>query len=159
SGGELDHVEDSCQEALQASRRLSSQHERLWVEFLIALARHARLMALGQWRESAGYGEQVAAIAREDGRESHTAVGLIAAATGYTMPGDPQAGVGLARQALALARAAGAPTVITLCLVALAGTVVGSDPPAARRLLEEALALGESLDIESLAQVTQATLI
>jgi predicted ATPase/class 3 adenylate cyclase len=157
--GELDHVEDSCQEALQASRRLSSQHERLWVEYLIAVARNARLVALGQWRESAGYGEQAAATAREDGRESQAAIGLAAAATGYTMAGDPQAGVGVARQALELARAVGAPTIIALCLVALAGTLAGSDPPAARRLLEEAFALRESLDIESVGLVTQATLI
>jgi hypothetical protein len=42
--------------------------------------------------------------------------------------------------------------------MALAGTVAGSEPPAARRLLEEALTL-RGLDMESLAQVTQATLI
>jgi hypothetical protein len=116
-------------------------------------------MALGQWREAARYAEQAAAIAREDGRESHAAVGLAVAATGYTMAGDPQAGVGVAKDALELARAAGAPPVITFCLVALAGTVAESDPPAARRLLEEALALRESLDIENAAEVTHATLI
>jgi hypothetical protein len=157
--GELDHVERDCQEALQASQRLSSQHERLAVEFLIAAARGNRMTALGQWREAAGYGEQAAAIAREDGRESHAAVSLAVAATGYIMAGDPQAGVGVAKDALELARAAGAPTVITFCLVALAGTVAESDPPAARRLLEEALALRESLDIENSQEVTHATLI
>jgi hypothetical protein len=41
----------------------------------------------------------------------------------------------------------------------LAGTVAGSDPPAARELLEEALALRERLDIENVNEVTQATLI
>jgi hypothetical protein len=157
--GELDHVEDSCKEALQASRRLSSQHERHWVEFIVAQARYGRLIALGQWREAAGYGEQAAAIAREDGREGFAAVGLSAVASSYTMAGDPQAGVGIAREALELARAAAAPTVTALCLVTLAGAVAGSDPPEARRLLEEALALRESLGMESLAQVTQATLI
>jgi predicted ATPase/class 3 adenylate cyclase len=157
--GELDHIEGSCQEALQASRRLSSQHERLWVEFLVAVAHMQRLIALGHWRESAGYSEQSAVIAREDGRDSHAASGLAGVAAGYTMAGDPQAGVGVARQALELARAAGAPTVIALCLVASAGTLAGSDPPAARQLLEEALALRERLDIENVNEVTQATLI
>jgi predicted ATPase len=159
SRGELDHVERDCQEALQASRRLSSQNERLWVEFLTAVARANRLIALGQWRESAGYAEQAAAIARKDGRESHAARLLAGAAVGYTMAGDPQAGVGIARQAVELARTAGAPTTVVPCLVALAGTVARSDPPAARQLLEEALALRESLDIENETEVTQATLI
>jgi predicted ATPase len=157
--GELDQVERDCQEALQTSRRLSSRSERRWVEFLVATARGNRLITLGQWRESAGYLEQAAAIAREDGRESLVAAMLSGAAAGYTMAGDPQAGVGLAKQALELARAAGAPAVIAFCLVALAGTVAGSDPPVARRLLEEALALRESLDIENAAEVTHATLI
>jgi predicted ATPase len=157
--GDLDHLERDCQEALQTSRRLSSQHERRWVEFLVAVARANHLIALGQWRESAGYVEQAAAIAREDGRESLAAAMLSGAAAGYTMAGDPQAGVDMARQALELARAAGAPTVIAFCLVALAGTVAGSDPPVARRLLEEALALREGLDIENGAEVTHATLI
>jgi hypothetical protein len=75
------------------------------------------------------------------------------------MAGDLQAGVGMAGQAVELARAAGAPTVTVFCLVALAGTIAGSDPPAARRVLEEALALRESLDIENAAEVTHATLI
>jgi predicted ATPase/class 3 adenylate cyclase len=164
--GELDHIERDCQEALQASQRLTSSQERRWVEYLIAAARAGRLSALGQWRESAGYSEQVAAMAREIGRESHAALAgtaeaaeLAVVAGSYTMAGDPQAGVGMARQALELARAAGAPTVIAFCLVALAGTVAGSDPPAARRLLEEALALRESFDIENVGEVTQATLI
>jgi hypothetical protein len=157
--GELEHIERDCQEALQASRRLSSQHERLWVEYLIAVARGSRLMALGQWRESAGYGEQAAAIAREYGRESLVAIGLTAAASGYTMAGDPQAGVDIAKKALEMSRAAGAPAIITTCLVTLAGALAGSDPPAARRLLEEALALQESLDMENVSLVTQATLI
>jgi predicted ATPase len=157
--GELDHIERDCQEALQASRRLSSRHERRWVEFLIAVAHLNRLIALGQWREAARYSEQAAAISREDGKEARTAVGLAGAAVDYTMAGDPQAGVDMARQAVELARAAGAPTTLAFCLVALAGSISETEPVPARRLLEEALAVRESHDIENVQEVTQATLI
>jgi hypothetical protein len=75
------------------------------------------------------------------------------------MSGDPDAGVGLAEEALGLARAGGAPINVATCLVALAGTLADREPRRARGLLEEALALRGSLDIESVNEVTQATLI
>jgi hypothetical protein len=43
--GDLDPVEDSCQEALQAARRLSARDERGRVEYLVT-ARRERLTAL-----------------------------------------------------------------------------------------------------------------
>jgi hypothetical protein len=157
--GALDGVEGSCQEALQASRRLTSQHERRSVEALIAEVQYGRLLALGQWRESAGYRLQAAAIYQEDGRETVAAGSLAAAAHSYTMAGDPQAGIDLARQALALARSTGAPITVSFCLVGLAGALADTEPLQARRLLDEALAMRESLDIEAADEVTQATLI
>jgi hypothetical protein len=75
------------------------------------------------------------------------------------MSGDPDAGVGLAEEALALARAGGAPTAVASCLMTLAGTLADREPRRARQSLEEALAMRGSLDIESVGEVTQATLI
>jgi predicted ATPase len=157
--GELDQVERSCQEALQASRRLSSQHERLEVELLIAIAQSNRLFALGQWREAARYSEQAAGIARGDGREANAAGNLAGAANCYTMAGDPQAAVEIAKKALEMSRAAGGSVAVAFCLVVLAGALAESEPLQARRLLEEGLALRESLAIETAAEVTAATLI
>jgi predicted ATPase/class 3 adenylate cyclase len=157
--GELDRVEGTCQEALRGSQRLSSQHERRWVEFLVAAAQHARLVALGQWREAASYAEQAAWVARGNGMESQAAEKFAGAATSYTMAGDPEAGVGVARQALELARAIDAPMTVSFCLVALAGAVAQSEPVQARNLLEEALAARESHNIETTDVVSQATLI
>jgi hypothetical protein len=157
--GELDHMEGSCQEALEASQRLISQHERRWVEFLITVARQARLVALGQWRESAAYSEEAARIALQDGREAAAATMLAGAATSYTMAGDPQAGVDIAKRALGLARATGAPTTISFCLVAFAGALAESELVQARQLLEEALTMRQSHDIETTNEATQATLI
>jgi hypothetical protein len=157
--GEFEHVERYCEDALHASLSLASQHERREVELLVTRARREWLGALGQWRESAVYSAQAAATARECGRQSETAWQLATTATCYSMAGVPQAGLDIAREAMALARAAGAPTTIAYCLVALAGTLAQAEPVQARRLLEEALAVRESLDIETASEVTQATLI
>jgi tetratricopeptide (TPR) repeat protein len=157
--GELDHVERSCQVALQASRRLSSQHERLEVEFLIATAQGVRLFALGQWREAARYYEQAAGIARDDGREASAAGYLAGAANCYTMAGDPQAAVEIAKKALEMSRAAGGSVAVAFCLVVLAGALAEGEPLQARSLLEEGLALRDSLAIETAAEVTAATFI
>jgi tetratricopeptide (TPR) repeat protein len=157
--GELDHVEDSCKEALQAARRLSAQDERREVEFFVTVAREVRLLALGQWREAAAYSEQAAALARDNRREASAAFQLAGAANCYTMAGDPQAGVDIAKKALEMSRAAGAPMTVAFCLVVLAGALAEAEPPRARGLLEEALALRESLAIETASEVTAATLI
>jgi hypothetical protein len=157
--GELERVEGACQQALDAAQRPGSEHERRQVEFLVAAARETRLMAIGEWRESVGYGEQAARIAREDNRMVEAAAALAGAATGCTMAGDLDVGMGLAEAALELARAGGAPAVVASCLVALAGTLADREPRRARALLEEALALRGSLDIESVNEVTHATLI
>jgi predicted ATPase len=157
--GELDHVEDSCQEALQAARRLSSPHERRDVDYLVTLARRERLLALGHWREAAAYTEEAAAIARDNGRVGRAAGLVAAAADMYTISGAPRAGAGIAKEALALSRTAGGPTRVAYCLVTLAGTLAEAEPQQARRLLEEALAMRESLDIETANEVTRTTLI
>jgi tetratricopeptide (TPR) repeat protein len=157
--GELDHVERSCQEALQASRRLSSEHERLEVEYLIAMAQSVRLFALGQWREAAGYSEQAAGIARGDGREASAAGNLASAANCYTMAGDPQAAVEIAKKALEMSRAAGGSVAVAFCLVVLAGALAEAEPLQARSMLEEGLALrlrqqrseGEAMDSDQAA--------
>jgi predicted ATPase len=159
AGGQLGDVERKCQEALRAARRLTSEQERCQVELAVTIARTARLLALGHWREAAGGDEHVAGIAGELGMEAVAASYLSTAAFAYAVAGYPQGAVDIANEALDRARAAGSPTVIALCLVTSAGAVAGSDPPVARRLLEEALALRETLDIETIAGVTQAALI
>jgi hypothetical protein len=53
--GELDHIEDTCREALRATGRLSSSHARRRVEFLEAITQANRVQTLGWWRESVRY--------------------------------------------------------------------------------------------------------
>jgi hypothetical protein len=152
-------VEKACQDALEAAGRIASDRERRQVEYLVAAARGSRLIALGQWKESAGYSQQAARIASEDGREPIAAFNLASATTAYTMAGDPEAGLGLAEEALDLARTTDTPVVVAFCLVALAGTLTDREAQKAHGLLQESLALRERLNIESAAEVTQATLI
>jgi predicted ATPase len=157
--GEFNHIDDTCHEALRAAQRLSSRHERRDVESIETMTQGMRLAALGRWRESIPYWEQAAKTAQEDGRDDDLAQAFVSAANSYTMAGDPQAGVNIAKQALELARAAGAPMLTVLALVALGGALAESDPEQARRLLEEGLTLSNSLGIETAVHVTQATLI
>jgi predicted ATPase/class 3 adenylate cyclase len=156
--GELPHAEDSCQEALQAARRLSSPHERGAVEYLVAGAQNASRFALGQWREAASYAEQAADIALDNGREGRAAIGFAVAAGNYALAGDSPASVNLAKRALELARAAGGPMDVAFCLMALAEAIAEREPVEARRLLEEALAVRDDPAIETVDDVTAATL-
>jgi hypothetical protein len=157
--GELDHIEDSCQKALRAARRLSSRYERGRVEYLVTVAQAGRSSALGRWRESARYYEQTAEIARGNVPGWGRAGQLANAAICYTMAGDPQAGVDIAKKALELARAAGGPIQVVSCLVALAGALADVEPVQTHKLLEEALVLQQGLGIETAILVTQATLV
>jgi predicted ATPase len=154
--GELDHVENSCQEALEAARRLDSQHERRDVEFLVNYGQSLRLLALGQWRESARYVQWAADIARDNGREGLASVALAGAANMYGVAGDREAGLRLAKEALELARAAGGPTDVAFCSMSLAGALADTQPVEARRLLEEALAVRESAAIDSASDAIAA---
>jgi predicted ATPase len=157
--GDLAHVQSACQEALDAARDRTSPHEQNRVESLIAAAGIHLMTALGRWKESAAYCEEAARIAREEGKVRAEAGHLAGAATDYTIAGEPEAGVESAREALELARSAGAPTTIALSLTALAGTLAETEPRRARELLEESLTLRESLGIDSSSEVTSATLI
>jgi hypothetical protein len=85
--------------ALQAAQRLSSGYKRRPVEIIEAIAQSNRLLALGRWREGVIYSATAARIAREDRREGDAAVSLVSGAQAFTMVGDPQTGVDLAKKA------------------------------------------------------------
>jgi hypothetical protein len=157
--GELERAELACREALETARRLSSEEERRQVEIVVAIARRDRTMALGSFHEAAGYSEHAARLVTALRLEASAAILLASAADAYTLAGDPEAGIDIARDALERARATNAPIPVAYCLTALAGAVADHEPLQARAMLEEALALRERLDIENVGEVTQATLI
>jgi predicted ATPase/class 3 adenylate cyclase len=157
--GELDRVEDACQAALEAAQFLGSERERRRVEWVVATARMTRTFALGLFRESAAFSEQWARVAVQNGRMASAAASLAGAATSFIMAGDREAGVELAEEAVKLARSAGAPLIVATCLLAAAGALADCDPQRAQGYLQEGLALRASLDMESVIEVTEATLI
>jgi hypothetical protein len=77
----------------------------------------------------------------------------------YVLGGDPDAGARLAEEGLQLARSAGGPLTVAMCLVASAGTLADRARRHARSLLEEALALLVALDFDAQNELAQATLI
>jgi hypothetical protein len=156
---DLERVETACQEALEAARRLSSERERRRVEWLITSVRIGRAFALGQWREAARFSEQATRVALEDGREATAARALAAGAMSYVMAGNPQEGIELAENALRMARSTGAPMTVAYCLMTAAGALAAQEPLRSHVLLEEGLAEREHLDVTSVIEVTQATLI
>jgi hypothetical protein len=62
-----------------------------------------------------------------------------AAAECYTIAGDTQAGIDLAKQALDLARGTGAPTILARALISAGSALAESDSEPARRLLDDGL--------------------
>jgi hypothetical protein len=90
-----------------------------------------------RFRDAAQFGEQIAEIGRSTGRLTALASGLAAAATWYTMAGDPDTALRLATEGLAAARRLGNPSTIGLSLAALAGALADSDPDRAAALLRE----------------------
>jgi hypothetical protein len=77
----------------------------------------------------------------------------------HVLGGNPEAGAPLATEAVALARESGAPIFIAASLLALAGTLAGSDPPRARAALDESLQLQERLNLNAANVAIQGTLI
>jgi hypothetical protein len=74
--GELERVEDACQEAFHAAARLGSEREQRWVDQRITNARTIRALALGRWSEAARDSEQSARLALRDGQEGAAARAL-----------------------------------------------------------------------------------
>ena len=83
---------------------------------------------------------------------------LASAANMLNMGGQRDTAIPVATEALALARAAGAPTTIGISLNALAHALSDTAPDRARALLDEALALNTTLGYESWVELTVMTL-
>jgi hypothetical protein len=84
---------------------------------------------------------------------------LQSAAMCYTMAGKAEAGEPFAAEAAAIARETGAPLLIALTLVALAGTLAGSDPARAHAALDEGLRVEERFGSKGAPWATHSTLI
>ncbi len=156
--GDRMDAERLCDEAVAAARRLGSDPDRLAEEW-VSSARQALAFAAGAFPDAARFAEKWAEIGRATGRLYLVANGLAAAATWYTMAGDPDTALPLATEGLAVARSLGAPYYIGLNLAALAGALADRDPDRAAALLHENIQRWDSLDYESGAEIVNAALI
>jgi predicted ATPase len=104
-------------------------------------------------------GAEVARSAGTAGSKVMAGFMLSSAAMCYTMAGNAQAGEPFAAEAVAIARETGAPLVIALTLVALAGALAGSDPARARAALDEGLRVEEKSGSKGAPWATHSTLI
>jgi predicted ATPase len=157
--GDLERAEAAVAEALAAVPRQGDDWE---VEATVYAARSAVASARGAFTEAAqllAEGAEVARSVHAVGSRHMTGFMLSGAAMAYTMAGNPQAGEPLATEAVALARHTGAPLLIALTLLALAGALSGSDPARARAALDESLRLEERFDSNGAPWATQSTLI
>ena len=157
--GESERAEQLLEEATAAALRQGTDPDALFdswhnnARILIALNR-------GAWHEAAIEAERGAEHFRSHGRLGQTAAYLIAAAQGHAMAGDPEVGLPLANEGVALARQVGMPYLVALSHGVLASVLADRDRERARTLLRESLQLAGNAHYETSAnQATVAVLV
>jgi predicted ATPase/DNA-binding XRE family transcriptional regulator len=127
------------------------------VEEVILAARANIAMAVGAFADVGRLAEQAAGIARAAGDLAGASLELAIAAGGHVLAGDTPGAAPLAREALALARQAGAPAMIAIGLLAVGLAVAGTDPGQARACLRESRELSTALGYQSGRDLFYAT--
>ena len=159
SQGDLERAEAAAAEALAA---LETQGDDWEVEATAYTTRAGVASARGAFTEAIQVlteGAEVARSAGTAGSKFMAGFMLSSAAVSYMMAGNAQAGEPFAADAVAIARATGAPLLIALTLVALAGALAGSDPARARAALDEGLRAEERFGSKGAPWATYSTLI
>jgi predicted ATPase/class 3 adenylate cyclase len=146
-----------CDEALHAAERLDLS-DRFELDVQVATTRAVLAYSTGMIVDAARNMQQSANSARAAGRDEILAIALGSAAMFYAMAGDTDTAIPLATEGLAIARAIGAPMVISRCLAPLAGALAESDPVQAKTLLRESIQLVDQFD-DSWSELSQAVLI
>jgi predicted ATPase len=156
--GETERAEQLCEEALSAERRLGTHPDRL-VEERVGAAKQLLALNRGSWHDAALAAERSVNVARSAGRLAPTAANLAAAGHSHAMAGEPDTGIPLAAEGLALARQVGMPYLIGVSLGSLANALVERDPERSRALLRESVQFAQSAGYESTNQITVVVLV
>jgi predicted ATPase/class 3 adenylate cyclase len=157
--GDMERAEALAAEALAAVQMQGDDWE---IEATAYTTRAGVASARGAFTEAAQVMTEIAEFARSAGTvHSKFMAGFMlqSAAMCHTMAGNAEAGAPFAAEAVAIARETGAPLLIALTLVALAGTLAGSDPARARAALDESLRVEERSGSKGAPWATQSTLI
>jgi hypothetical protein len=150
-------AEELWRRAADASARQASPDWR--VEEAICAARSNIAITSGAFAAAAPLTEQAARVARAGGDLADASLELTIAAACHLLAGDAPPAVPLAREALALARQAGAPALVAAGLLAVGATVADTDPEQARTCLRESRELSTALGYESTIDLVWATAI
>ncbi|HET6964549.1 MAG TPA: adenylate/guanylate cyclase domain-containing protein [Acidimicrobiales bacterium] len=156
--GENERVEQLCEQALAAAVRLGPDPDGR-VDAEVGLTRVLLAVNRGRWHDAAVQGQANSELNRRNGRTSGAAINLIGAGHCHAMAGDPDLGLPLATEGLALARQTGMPHLIGMGLNALASALASRDPDKARDLLREGLQFAKTVGHESTTEFTVATLV
>jgi hypothetical protein len=146
-----------CRRAAEANARRDTPDWR--AEATACAARSNIAIATGAFADAAHLAEQAAGLARAGGDLADASVELIYATSYHLLLDDPPAAVPLAREALALARQAGAPALVATGLLALGAAVAGTDPEQARACLRESRELSTALGYHSAVDLLWSTAI
>ena len=119
-------AEELCRRAADANAGRDTPDWR--VEATICAARSNIANTIGALADAARLAEQAADLARAGGDLADASIELTIAVGGHVFAGDAPRAVPLAREALALARQVGAPTLIATGLLAVGVAVADSDP-------------------------------
>jgi len=146
-----------CRRAAEANARRDAPDWR--AEATVCAARSNIAIATGAFAEAARLAEQAADLARAGGDLGDASVELTYATSYRVLLNDAPAAVPLAREALTLARQAGAPALIATGLLALGASVAGTDPERARSCLRESRELSAALGHHCAVDLLWATAI
>jgi len=146
-----------CRRAAEAGARRDAPDWR--VEATVCAARSNIAIATGAFAEAARLAEQAADLARAGGDLADASVELTYATSYRLLLNDAPGAVPLAREALTLARQAGAPALIATGLLAQGAAVAGTDPAQARSCLRESRELSTALGHRSAVDLLWATAI
>lgn len=139
-------AEELCRRAIQANARHHSPDWR--VEETVWSARSNIAISTGAFADAARLAERAAGPARTGGDLADASVLLTVAAGGYVLAGEAPRGVPLAKEALALARRVGAPTLIATALLAVGAAVAPTDANQARLCMRESRELSTALEYQ-----------
>jgi hypothetical protein len=156
--GETERAEQLCEEASSAEGRLGTHPDRL-VEERVGAAKQLLALNRGSWHDAALAAERSVKVARSAGRLAPAAANLAAAGHSHAMAGDPDTGIPLATEGLALAWQVGMPYLIGVSLGSLANALVERDPERSRALLRESVQFAQSAGYESANQITVVVLV
>ena len=148
-------AEELCRRAADANARRDSPDWRVEETICVARANVAHITAA--FAGAARLAEQAAGLARAGGDLADASFLLCLAAVRDVLAGDAPRAVPQASEALALARRVGAPALIATSLLAVGGTVAGTDPEQARACLRESRELSTAVGYQSPTDLVMAT--